>query len=127
MYMNPRILDLGLSVLSNEATRLDICHTEPTTYAQATSAYTVGNKTSLDVGDPAARSPSGRKVTVAAITDGTVTTTSTSGANDPAFWAITDTVDSRLLLVGPIQTPKFVYTDDGFTMDAFDFGIPDLA
>ena len=82
MPLGDRVLDNGLTVLDTEANRLDICHTLPTTYTEATSTYTVGNKTSLSVGSPAAASPSGRKVTVAQITDGTVTATSTGTGDD---------------------------------------------
>lgn len=123
-YLNDRILDNGLSVLDTEANRLDICHTEPTTYAQATSTYTLGNKTSLSIGAPAARTPSGRKVTVAAITDGTVTGTSSSGTTDAEFWAIVDTANSRLLATGSLAAAQYVTSGNTFTLAAFDIGIP---
>ena len=118
-YLNDRVLDNGLTVLDTEATRLDICTDLPATYAEATTTYTKGNKTSLDVGSPAARDPSGRKVTVAAITDGTVT-----GDGTVAYWAITDTDNSRLLAAGELDTPKAVATGNTFTLEAFDIGIP---
>ena len=123
-YLNDRVLDNGLTVLDTEANRLDICHTEPTTYAEATSGFTLGNKTALNVGAPAARSPSGRKVTVAAITDGSVTGTSTSGTTDAQYWAITDTVNSRILAAGPLASAQYVTSGNVFTLGAFDIGIP---
>lgn len=119
-FLNDRVLDLGLTVLDTEADRLDICHTEPATYAEATSTYTVGNKTSLSVGAPAARSPSGRKVTVAAITDGDVTATSTDTSDDAQYWAITDTGNSRLLAAGPLSAAQLVTDGNVFTLTAFD-------
>lgn len=119
-FLNDRVFDLGLNVLDTEANRLDICHTEPTTYTEATATYTLGNKTSLSIGAPAAGSPSGRKVTVAAITDGTVTATSTSAANDAAHWAIVDTVNSRLLAAGALSATQYVTTGNVFTLGAFD-------
>ncbi len=118
-YLNDRVLDNGLAVLDTEATRLDICSQEPSTYAGATSTYTLGNKTSLSIGAPAARSPSGRKVTVAQITDGSVTGTGTA-----SHWAITDTANSRLLAAGALSASQAVTSGNTFTLAAFDIGIP---
>lgn len=114
-----RVLDLGLNVLDTEANRLDICSSEPTTFAAATGAASLGNKTSLSIGAPAARSPSGRRVTVAAITDGTVTATGTA-----THYAIVDTVNSRLLATGELESSQVVTNGNPFTLPAFDIGIP---
>lgn len=116
------VLDAALAKLDTEANRLDICSQEPTTYAEATSTYTLGNKTSLSVGAPADRSPSGRKVTVAAITDGSVTGTGTA-----SHWAIVDTGNSRLLATGALSSSQAVTNGNTFTLGAFDIGIPDAA
>lgn len=121
-FLNDRVLDNGLTVLDTEANRLDICSQAPTTYAEATSTYTLGNKTSLSVGVPADRSPSGRKVTVAAITDGTV-----SGTGTATHVAIVDTVNSRLLAVQALSASQAVTSGNTFTLPAFDIGIPDPA
>ena len=118
-FIADRVLDNGLTVLDTEANRLDICSSEPTTYTAATSTATLGNKTSLSVGAPAARTPSGRRVTVAAITDGTVTATGTA-----THWAITDTVNSRLLATGNLSASQAVTSGNTFTLAAFDIGIP---
>jgi hypothetical protein len=118
-YMNDRVLDNGLTVLDTEANRLDICSTEPTTYTQATSTYTLGNKTSLSIGAPAARTPSGRKVTVASFTDGSV-----SGTGTAAYWAVVDTSNSRLLAAGALSASQAVTSGNTFSLAAFDIGIP---
>lgn len=118
-FIADRVLDNGLTVLDTEANRLDICSSEPTTYTAATSTVTLGNKTSLSVGAPAARSPSGRRVTVAAITDGSVTATGTA-----THWAITDTANSRLLATGSLSASQAVTSGNTFTLAAFDIGIP---
>ncbi len=123
-FLNDRVLDFGLNVLDTEANRLDICHTEPTTYAQATSTYTVGNKTSLNVGSPAARSGGGREVTVPAISDGVITATSTGASDDAQYWAITDTVNSRLLAAGSLAASQMVTSGNTFTLAAFKIGMP---
>jgi hypothetical protein len=121
-FINDRVFDNGLTVLDTEANRLDICSTEPATYTAATSTNTLGNKTSLSVGAPTDRTPSGRKVVVAAITDGTVTGTGTA-----THWAITDTANSRLLATGSLSASQAVTSGNTFTLGAFDIGIPDAA
>ena len=121
-FINDRVFDTGLTVLDTEVNRLDICSQEPVSYAEATSTYTLGNKTSPTVGAPADRTPSGRKVTVSAITDGTVTGTGTA-----SHWALTDTVNTRLLATGSLSASQGVTEDNVFTLGAFDIGIPDAA
>lgn len=114
-----RVLDNGLTILDTEANRLDVCTQEPTTYTEATSTYTLGNKTSLSIGAPAARTPSGRKVTVAAFTDGSVT-----GNGTATHWAIVDTVNSRLLAAGALSASQAVVSGNTFGLSPFDIGIP---
>jgi hypothetical protein len=116
------VFDNGLTKLDTEANRLDICSAEPTSYAEATSTYTLGNKTSLSVGSPTDRSPSGRKVVVAAITDGSVTGTGTA-----AYWSIVDTGNSRLLATGALASSQSVTSGNTFTLGTIDVGIPDAA
>ena len=120
VYLNDYCLDLALAYLDTSGNRLDICSTEPTTYTQATVTYTLGNKTALSIGAPTDRSPNGRKVIVAAITDGTVTGTATA-----AFWSIVDTGNSRLIATGSLSATQSVTSGNTFTLDAFDIGIPD--
>ena len=124
-FIADRILDLGLNVLDTEATRLDICSSEPATYAAAIGAASLGNKAGAAgsiAGAPFARPPSGRRVTVAQITDGTVTATGTA-----THWAIVDTVNSRLLAAGDLASPQAVTSGNVFTLPAFDIGIPGAA
>ena len=121
-FIADRVLDLGLNVLSTEANRLDICSSEPATYAAATDDASLGNKTALSVGAPAARSPDGRRVTVAEITDGSVTGTGTA-----SHWAITDTINSRLLATGSLTASQAVTSGNDFTLSAFDIGSPGAA
>ena len=116
------ILDAALAKLDTEANRLDLCSQEPTTYAAATSTYTFGNKTSLSIGAPADRTGGGRKVTVAAISGGSITATGTV-----THWAITDTTNSRLLATGSLASSKAVTNGTTFDLPAFDIGIPDAA
>lgn len=118
------LMDLALSELDTAANRLDICSQEPTTYGQATTGgtYSLGNKTGITVSAPGDRTPTGRKVTISAITDGSVTNTGTA-----THWALTDTGNSRLLATGSLSASQAVTATNTFTLTAFDIGIPDAA
>jgi len=114
------IFDLALAELDTNATHLYICSQEPTTFTEATSTYALGVKTSLNIGAPADRGGGGRKVTVASITDGSVTGTATA-----THWAITKTTGSTLMATGSLSAGQAVTNGNTFTLAAFDIGIPD--
>ena len=120
--LNDRVFDSGLTVLDTEANALYICNAEPTSYAQATSTYALGSKATPTVSAPADRTGGGRKVTVSAINDGSVTAT-----DDWSHYALVDTVNSRLLAAGALSAPVAVTSGNVFTLTAFDIGIPDPA
>lgn len=123
-YLNDRILDNGLQILSDEADRLDICSTEPATYAEATSTYSLGNKdhgaSGSAFGNPEDRSPSGRKVASTAVTDGAVTADGTA-----AYWAVSEVGNTRLLAAGDLASSQGVTNGNSFSLPSFDIGIPD--
>jgi hypothetical protein len=114
------VYDLALAYLDTSGNRLDICSQEPATFTAATVTYTLGNKTSLSIGAPTDRSPTGRKVVVAAITDGSVTGTATA-----THWAISDTGASRLIATGQLSSSQAVTSGNTFTLASFDIGIAD--
>ncbi len=115
------MFDAALAKLDTEANRLDICSSEPATFSAATTSASLGNKVSgFSIGAPADRTPNGRKVTVAAFSDGAVTATGTA-----THWAITDTVNSRLLATGALSASQGVTNGNTFSLAAFDIGIPD--
>lgn len=116
------VLDAALSKLDTEANRIDITSQEAGNYTQATSTYTLGNSTSLSFGAPTDGDTGGRKVTAAAITDGSVTAGGTA-----THYAITDTSNSRLLATGSLTTSQDVTSGNSFTIAAFDVEIPDPA
>jgi len=119
-HLHDRVYDNGLTVLDTEANAIHICTTQPASYAEV-ATYTLGNKALAagGIGAPAARTPNGRKVTVAAITDGTVTTGGTAG-----FYAIIDSSNSRLLAANALAASKAIVTGSPWTLEAFDIGIP---
>ena len=117
--LNDRVYDNGLTVLDTEASHLYICSQEPTTYAQASSTYALGVKATPTVGAPGARTPNGRKVTVSAITDGTVSATGTA-----THYSLADSTNSRLLATGALSSLQAVTSGNTFTLTSFDIGIP---
>ena len=111
--------DLALAGIQTDGTRLDICSQEPTTYAEATATYSKGNKTGVVVGAPAAGTPSGRQVTVPAITGGTVT-----GSATVTHWALVNPVNSRLIATGSLSASQAVVSGNTFSLAAFTIVLP---
>ena len=120
-YINDEVFDQGLDYADTNGTRIDICSQEPTTYAEATSTYTLGNKTGLNTGVTEAGATDGRRVIVPAITDGSVTGTATA-----THWALTDGA-SILVATGALTASQAVTTGNTFTLDAVSITIRDAA
>lgn len=118
--LNDRVFDNGLTVLDTEANRVDICSQEPTTYAQATSTYSLGNTTSISISAPTNGDTSGRKVTLAAISGASV-----SGTGDATHYAISDTSNTRLLVTGSLSASQSVTSGNTFSLDAVDIELND--
>ncbi len=118
--LNDRVFDNGLSVLDTEANKIVITSQEATTYTEANATYALGNSTSLSIGAPADRSGGGREVTVAAITDGSVTATGTA-----THYAIVDTSNTRLLATSTLTASQSVTSGNTFTLSSVAIGIPD--
>ncbi|RUY11936.1 hypothetical protein EOA25_04660 [Mesorhizobium sp. M2A.F.Ca.ET.040.01.1.1] len=117
-YLNPLVLDNGVQYLKDHGNRLHVCSSEPADYA-ATLTASLGTKNTPTVSVPADRSPSGRKVTVSAITDGAV-----SANGNASHWALVDTVNLRLLAAKALDAVLAVNNGDTWTLPAFDIGIP---
>lgn len=121
-FLHDDVFDSGLSQLTSLVENLYICSQQPTTFTQASVTYKLGTKASPTVGSPSDRSPSGRKVTVSAITDGTIDANGTA-----THWALCDNSASKLLATAPLSASQVVTTPNTFTLAAFDIGIPDPA
>lgn len=121
-YMHDDIQDAACSYISTNTETLYICHTEPTSYAEASSTYALGNKASPGFTGPAAGDASGRKITVDAISDGTVTASGTAG-----YKALTDNSESKLLIVRALASTQVVTSGNTFTLTAWDVEFPDPA
>ena len=121
VYLNDVELDAGLNSIQDNVGALHICSALPATYAEATSTYSLGSKTSPSVAEPSDKSGGGREIVVAAITDGTVSSDGTA-----SYWALVKTTaTTRLLAAGNIDVPQAVTTGNPFTLTAFPVGFPD--
>jgi len=114
------VLDSGLATLDTLTSHIFICSSEPTTYAQASTTYLLGQKSwgaGNAFGSPAAgTSPTGRKVTSVAVTDGTITTSGTA-----SWWAACGT--ASLHSHGTLSTPQVVTSGNTFTLGAFEIKV----
>jgi len=100
--LSDRVLDFGLSVLDTEATHIEVCTSQPTTYVQATTAYNLGFR-SYSAGSIFGAPQSiagGRRVVATLASDGII-----DGAGPAGFLAVTDRTNSRLLAVIQLDTP----------------------
>lgn len=120
-YINDEVFDQGLDYADTNGTRIDICSQEPVSYAEATSTYTLGNKTGLNTGATEAGATDGRRVIVPAITDGSVTSTATA-----THWALTDG-SAVLIATGALSSSQAVTSGNTFTLDAISITIRDAA
>lgn len=117
-YIDDTVLDAALGIIDN-ATVLHILSTEPASFANI-ATYTLGNKATPGFTGPAAGDTSGRKITINAITDGTVTGTGTA-----AYWCLA--TGSVLLAAGALSASQGVTSGNTFTLAAFDIEFPDPA
>ena len=119
-FLSDEIFDQGLDYADTNGTRLDITSQVATTYAEATSTYTLGNDT-VNTGATEAGATDGRRVIVPAITAGSVTGTGTA-----THWALTDGA-SLLVATGPLSASVGVTSGNTFTLDAISLTIRDAA
>lgn len=117
-YINDEVFDQGLDYADTNGTRLDICSQEPTTYAEATSTYTLGNDT-VNTGATADGATDGRRVIVPAITAGSVT-----GNGTATHWALTNG-SAVLIATGALSSSQAVTSGNTFTLDAISITIRD--
>lgn len=111
-------IDAFLDVIADNVDRIDVCSTQPTTYAEATSTYTLGNVT-VTAGDGGGDwtigngDASGRKLTLAEQTG--ITASGTGSAQHIAGTNGTDT-----LYFVATCTSQSVTTGNTITINSFD-------
>lgn len=121
-FLSTNVLDSGLSYATSNVNELTICSGAPSNYADAHTNLKLGVKATPTVGSPGARTPNGRKITISAISDGTV-----DGNGTATHWALTKTGTSELIAWGTLASGQGVTSGNTFTLTAFDIGIPDPA
>ena len=120
-FLHDNVLDNGVQYIDTNGSRIDICSSEPANYTEATSTYTLGNKTGVNPNAPADRTGGGRQVTIPAITDGSVT-----GDGTAAYWALTNGSDT-LIAAHSLSSGQSVSNGKTFTLTECEIGIPDPA
>ena len=116
------VLDAALQKLEDDTENLYITNAEATTYTEAITTFKLGTKASPSFTGPVNGDVSGRKTTIDAITDGTV-----SATDDATHWALTDNSATDLLAAGALASSQGVTDGNTFTLTAFDIEIPDPA
>lgn len=115
-----RVMDNGLSVLDTEANAVHLTSQEAATYTEATSTYSLGSATGISISAPSDRAGGGRKVTLAAITNGVFNANGTA-----THYAIVDTVNSRLLATDTLTASQIVYAGNNFALTTMDIEFTD--
>ena len=116
------VLDAALNYIKSNATNLDVCSTEPTTYAEAHATYMLAEVVidSDDFTGPAEGDVSGRKLTVNEQADITVSNTGTA-----AHVALTNGSDTLILVT--TCTEQSLTAANTVTVPTFDDEILDPA
>ena len=120
-YINDTSLDALLQDIQDNVEELHICSQEPTTYAEATATYSLGQKTALVMNEPTDKAGGGRESIIPAITDGVV-----DGTGTVTHWALVKaTATTRLLATGALSASQAVTDGNPFTLTEFAVGVPD--
>jgi len=116
-YINDAAFDAAIAYLITNGNRLHICSQEPTVVG---TLYSLGNKASITLGAAGDGTPSGRKTTVPAISDGAGT-----GNGTATHYAIINTAGTILVATGQLVSSQVVTSGNAFTLDAFDITVID--
>lgn len=119
-FLSDTVLDQALQYITDNADRLDLCSQEPTTYAQATSTYSLGRRVDIAFAAPSNRTAGGRRVLLATTEFGETTANGTA-----THWALTDTTGTALLATGPLASSQPMMLGATFNTGAISIGIPD--
>jgi hypothetical protein len=120
-YTHPDVVQAGLDDIRSGATRLCVCTQQPTTHTQALSTYALAVATisSANISAPSAGSPNGRKVTVGAVNNISVTTSGT-----PGHIALVDFANNKLLNVTTCTGPDLT-SGSTVNVPAYDISFAD--
>jgi hypothetical protein len=116
-FLHDSILDSGLAELS-DVTHLYIVGSLITSYGSL-SGNILGTKATPSIGAVGNGTPSGRKRTVAAITDGTGNANGTG-----SHWVLSNNTGSVILAAGPLASSKAINSGEDWELTEFDITIP---
>jgi hypothetical protein len=121
--INHTSIDLALADIRTATDTLHICVSEPANYG-AVAAASRGTKASPTIGTPEAGAVDGRRITISAISDGSVSSDGTV-----THWALTREVvsEERLLATGTLESSQAVTNGNSFTLTSFSVTIRDPA
>jgi len=119
--VHDNVLDAALNYIKNNSTRLCVCASQPTTYAQATASYKLADVSisSADFGSPANGDSSGRKIQANA--QSSVSIDSTGSAQHVALVKVA----SSLLLYVTTTTTTGLTSGGKVNIGAWDIEIAD--
>lgn len=115
--LSDNVLDAALNYIKNNGDRVDILSQAITSYSQL-STYSLGNKTNPSYTGPA-DDTSGRKLTLDAITDGSVTGTGTA-----THFCISDG-SAEIIACQALNASQAVTSGNTFTLTACKISIAD--
>lgn len=121
-YLSNTVFDSGLDALDDNTENLHILSADPGLTWANIATYTLGNKATPTIAAPSDRTSGGREVVIAAITDGSVTTTGTA-----THYALTDDSASEILATSTLSSSLSVTSGGTFGLTEFTIGIPDPA
>jgi hypothetical protein len=118
--LHDAVLDAALNLIVSNGSKLDLCTSEPATYA-AIAAASCGNKTAISIAAPVDRAGGGRKIVIAAISGGSCTANATA-----AYFAISNG-SNAIYATGSLSASQGVVSGATFSLASFEIGIPDPA
>ena len=119
--MHDRIFQDGLNIVDTEVTHLRLLSaSRDDLIFSSVAGVTLGTKVTPAVVAATDRGAGGMKITISAITDGTV-----SGTGTATHFVLTDDDTSDVLVAGAISASQVVTSGNIFTLTEFTVGIPD--
>lgn len=120
-YLDDDVLDNGVGQLQANVDEIHVCSQEPTNYTEATSTYTLGNKSAPTISAPQDRTGGGRECEASSFSDGSATADGTA-----SHFAWVDTVNTRLYAAQALSSTQAVSNGQTFSLTAHAVGIPDV-
>jgi len=114
-FFNDLVYDAALDYISSNCDKIHFCSQEPTTYTEAATTYTLGNKAAPTFSALADGDTDGRKLPVDEYVDGVATGTGTA-----THLALVDEGNSRLLHTVPITPNRGITSGDALSVQGFD-------